>query len=78
MCWKGSTSHWWILVNREYAKGVTVEVMCWKGVQQRRCWDWWILVNKEYAIGVRTDVLEGEYNHVDVGIGGYLRIESMQ
>jgi hypothetical protein len=32
----------------------------------------WILVNREYAIGVRNDVLEGEYSHVDIGIGGYL------
>jgi hypothetical protein len=29
-------------------------------------------VNKEYAIGVRIDLLEGEYSHVDIGIGGYL------
>ncbi len=29
-------------------------------------------MNKEYAIGVRIDLLEGEYSHVDIGIGGYL------
>jgi hypothetical protein len=29
-------------------------------------------VIREYAIGVRIDVLEGKYNHVDIGIGGYL------
>ncbi len=29
-------------------------------------------MNREYAIGISIDVLEGEYNHVDFGIGGYL------
>ncbi len=29
-------------------------------------------MNKEYAIGVIFDVLEGEYNQVDIGIGGCL------